>query len=104
MKWEDRIRHCCKVLYQKVTGHIQKGGDTSMRKRNIRLYLSGMFASVIIAGLIIFVFLPINRSQKESRLVNDTEEWPAIFEKNRTEMEMLEDYYNRIENWDFSCV
>lgn len=75
-----------------------------MWKRGIHLYLSGMFASVIIAGLIIFVIPAMNDSQKESRLVNDTEEWPAIFEQNRAEMEMLEDYYNRIENWDFSCV
>lgn len=96
-------------MVEKVTAifvSIMAGGkkDTSMWKRGIGLYLSGVFASAIIAGLTLFVIPAINRSQKESRLVNDTEEWPAIFEKNRTEMEMLEDYYNRIENWDFSCV
>ena len=68
---------------EKVTAifvSIMAGGkkDTSMWKRGIGLYLSGVFASAIIAGLTLFVIPAINRSQKESRLVNDTEEWPAI--------------------------
>lgn len=42
--------------------------------------------------------------RKEPGLMGDIDYWTGVFEKHQTEMMILEDYYSRIENWDFSNV
>lgn len=75
-----------------------------MWKRCIIMYFAGILFSAIFVGGLIVVSPIFKGIRKESSLMSDRDYWSGIFEKNRTEMKMLEDYYNRIENWDFSCV
>lgn len=75
-----------------------------MWKRCIIMYLFGMLFSIMFFGVFIFMSPIFKGVRKESSLMSDTDYGSDIFEKNRTEMKMLEDYYNRIENWNFTCV
>ena len=77
-----------------------------MWKRYLVLYWFGLFYSVMIGGSIIFIYSQHVQkgAQKGDRLIYDADHGAALFEKYRTEMEMLEDYYERIEDCDFSHV
>ena len=77
-----------------------------MWKRYLILYWIGMFYSMVIGASIIFVYLHYKQkeTQKKYDLIYDADQGADLFEKYRMEMKMLEDYYERIEDWDFSYV
>ena len=77
-----------------------------MWKHYLVLYWFGLFYSVVIGGSIIFIYLRYEQweTQKRHSLIYDADYGADLFERYRTEMEILEDYYERIEDWDFSHV
>ncbi len=81
-------------------------GGGQMWKRYLVLYWFGLFYSVVIGGSIIFIYSQYEQreSQKRHSLIYDADYGADLFERYRTEMEILEDYYERIEDWDFSYV
>lgn len=77
-----------------------------MWKRYLLVYWIGMFYSMVIGTSIIFVYLQYKKKETQKRydLIYDADQGADLFEKYRMEMKMLGDYYERIEDWDFSYV